>query len=127
MPFADDFQPFNLRSLQDIVSKSTKEEESTCDNFIDAFMLPDEAIRTENISHPVTDSFYSTISKRAIDPSYQNMVCCRDEMIMSTPITLFENGKEALNRFREVFPLQVTEMANTKGRKILKQNTFWTT
>ena len=128
IPFADDVQLMNMNPFDDSVGN--EDEIKACDDLIDKFTLPSHILQSEHIPNPSISSFFKTIIKRAIEPSNKNYFVITRENVqsqnrcdsMSTPIELVKDGKDALEKFKACFPLEVV---NTENKKKKKEKTYW--
>lgn len=119
IPFADDVQ--SLLMLPLVNDASGEKGQKACDELIDAFMLPDEALVSSNIPNPAIRTFRKTMIKRALNRDFKGIVGGRDEIdegcdAMSTPQDILKKGTDACERFRRAFPLEVVEQTTKKGR-----------
>eukprot|EP00558_Chaetoceros_sp_UNC1202_P011845 CAMPEP_0197254016 /NCGR_PEP_ID=MMETSP1429-20130617/67089_1 /TAXON_ID=49237 /ORGANISM="Chaetoceros sp., Strain UNC1202" /LENGTH=127 /DNA_ID=CAMNT_0042716875 /DNA_START=46 /DNA_END=429 /DNA_ORIENTATION=- len=108
----------------------------TCDDLIDAFMLPTDVLNCRNIANPAIRSFRKTIIQRAMDPSFDgkagiSRVAARNDNKQShiieddpiaTPTDMLDKGKYVLEHFRQCFPLEV---ANSGGQGKLRKKKYW--
>ena len=130
IPFAEDVQSMNLSAFEEDVDNT--DAEKVCDDFIDHFMLPSNVLQSETLPNHAIQSFHETVINRAIDPSAKERIIitrddeCRDvKKMMKTPPELLDSGKDILENFRCMFPLEVIKQdtATDKGRK--KQKQYW--
>uniref|UniRef100_A0A7S3V9B7 Ku domain-containing protein n=1 Tax=Chaetoceros debilis TaxID=122233 RepID=A0A7S3V9B7_9STRA len=119
-PFADDIQNLEMHPLDEAVGGNKANE--TCDNLIDAFLLPPDIINCENTPNPAIRSFRKTKIQRAVSPSFDGTVGARDDGNdpMCTPPAMVIKGGCELKNFRRTFPLEVVGSGLKK-----KQKKFW--
>ncbi|GFH53521.1 hypothetical protein CTEN210_09997 [Chaetoceros tenuissimus] len=119
IPFADDVESLLMLPLVNDISG--EKGQKACDELIDAFMLPDDALVSSKIPNPAIRTFRKTMIKRALDRDFKGIVGGRDEIdegcdVISTPQNILKKGKDACERFRRAFPLEVVEQTTKKGR-----------
>lgn len=129
LPFAGEAKPFNMDSFEEYYAGEDEAAKSkTCDDLIDALMLPDDVLNPGEVPSPVIRSWNQTKAQRALDPKAE-VVKIRpspdDRMV--TPAEVVKRAEPAMKAFEANFPLAKPMSATDKkkaakgrnGRKIL--------
>lgn len=120
IPFADDIQNLTMNPFCDAVDDDAAK---VCDDFIDAFMLPQHALNPASIPNPAIRSFRKTVIHRAVhsdqtEPKDMSISSVADFEDQFTPSeAMLENAKKALNWFRATFPLEVVPKAMNEQKQ----------
>jgi hypothetical protein len=112
IPFADDIQNLTMNPLCNTVNA---EATKVCDEFIDAFALPQHALNPALTPNPGIQAFRKMMIQRALHPqsttladtNYRNIDNVEDPF--TTPENISENQKKILKRFRATFPLEIVQ------------------
>jgi hypothetical protein len=128
LPYLEDVKLVDMESLEKFLDGSNSEELSrSCDDLVEAFMLPSDALVSGFIPNPSVRSWHQTLIRRALDDKAP-VVSFRSSLDqLSTPSSLLQKGLTSLETFLDACGLEATatkdskieKKGSTKGKKIL--------
>ena len=134
LPFADDLQRTIDRRVPLEYRGDDREDERTCDDLIDAMMLPDDEFRSEGMSFPALAAYRRMVAAFAMDPMNANEEMMAEglsdgrisEASRARPLRDFdvvrsvrEKASRHIDAFLDAFPLVEHKPEDDKKRK------FW--
>lgn len=122
IPYNIDATFIGKEGFADIVAQQTERQRKSCDDLIDALMLPDGVLESGTVPNPYLRSWNQNIIHRALDPSAP-LVSVRQSGT-SDPMAPARNV-QAVKNFQDAFPLvkaaapEPKKQEGKKGRRAL--------